>query len=297
MIAPNVAVTAAHCVADFGQGFYSGTAYFIASQYGTTELYRAPVLQLFAPTSYLDGSDVCDVAGVVCENDVAIITLGNVESPSSLKDMRPGNAGGFYNYSSGDYSYVTFNGAKRTQMTAMGYPGNLDSGAKMSRTDSVGTQQTPNQVVIGSSMRGGSSGGPWIVNFGISPTYTASSPGVDSMSNTVMATTSWGYTSDSYKLQGASRFGTNTAFPDKSNVQSLVDSYCCSLDRQTRSDQCGTIAVCPPSEWPVIALDDQGAVYYKPDVAADPAAPWEQISGDLTDVSISADKALGIGSA
>ena len=108
MIAPNVAVTAAHCVADFGQGFYSGTAYFIASQYGTTELYRAPVLQLFAPTSYLDGSDVCAVAGIICENDVAIITLGNVESPSSLKDMRPGNAGGFYNYSSGDYSYVTW---------------------------------------------------------------------------------------------------------------------------------------------------------------------------------------------
>jgi hypothetical protein len=44
--------------------------------------------------------------------------------------------------------------------------------------------------------------------------------------NQVVATTSWGFTSDKFMLQGASRFGKNTIYTIKSNIQSLMDSAC-----------------------------------------------------------------------
>jgi V8-like Glu-specific endopeptidase len=50
----------------------------------------------------------------------------------------------------------------------LGYPGNLDSGLKMHQVTAGSFNTAPNNTVLyGSDMRGGSSGGPWVQNFGI----------------------------------------------------------------------------------------------------------------------------------
>lgn len=44
--------------------------------------------------------------------------------------------------------------------------------------------------------------------------------------NIVMATTSWGYTSLTQKVQGASRFGNNSRFTSRTNIGALVADVC-----------------------------------------------------------------------
>jgi len=69
-------------------------------------------------------------------------------------------------------------------------------------------------------MCGGSSGGPWLNNFGIRPTLTGQINGTAFNPNVVVGVTSWGYeTNQSVKQQGASPFTSN-------NITSLVTSAC-----------------------------------------------------------------------
>lgn len=52
--------------------------------------------------------------------------------------------------------------------TMLGYPGNLDSGEKMHQVTAESFRTNgSNTVIYGSDMRGGSSGGPWVMNFGV----------------------------------------------------------------------------------------------------------------------------------
>lgn len=111
-----------------------------------------------------------------------------------------------------------------TQITQLGYPLALDGGLRMIRTDSLGVQDTPSNVVIGSDQSGGSSGGPWFVNFGNDYESTRSTPSGAMMR--VMAVTSWGYNSDTVKIQGASRFAKNTNYIAQSNIESLHNDAC-----------------------------------------------------------------------
>ena len=91
----------------------------------------------------------------------------------------------------------------------------------MIRTDSSAMYYVPatnvKNLLWGSSQTGGSSGGPELVNFGRKPYYgSGSSAGFMAMPNIVVGTTSWGYTSPSIKLMGASWFGQNKEFPASS---------------------------------------------------------------------------------
>lgn len=93
----------------------------------------------------------------------------------------------------------------------------------MIRTDSLGYTITDaewfNNIQIGSRMTGGSSGGPWIINFGIDPIATPDAPGLGAKKNVVVAVTSWGYVSPSPKVQGASPFTSG-------NIVPLVNTFC-----------------------------------------------------------------------
>ena len=147
------------------------------------------------------GTDVCDSGspGIVCENDIALVVLSNIETPASLAGQRPGNVGGYFNYKSDAYGYVALNGNSAepaAQISLVGYSGNLESGNRMFMTNSVGLQRTPNNVIIGSGSSAGSSGGAWLVNFGVGPEDSSASAS-DAQPNTVIATTSWGYVSTS----------------------------------------------------------------------------------------------------
>ena len=107
-----------------------------------------------------------------------------------------------------------------------------------------------------------------MANFGtqISSLYSSISY---SKPNTIIATTSWGYVSDSLKVQGASRFGTNSAFTEKSNIQSLVDSYCCQLTEAERQSVCGQASICNVSKSVIgILVPNIPSVFFSEDFTA-----------------------------
>lgn len=223
MIKKGIAVTAAHCVHNYGRGasgwpnrvIFEPARHFTSYPYGW---YEASYIRI--PTVYYNGTDNCTVRGVVCENDLAVLSL----RPKS--GLYPGNRVGWYGYGTNGYGYTSFLGRTAAQLTALGYPASLNTGRGMMRTDSLGYYATPNNVLMGSDQSGGSSGGPWIVNFGMDPSRSGNPLPSANAANIVMATTSWGYTSLTQKVQGASRFGNNSRFTSRTNIGALVADVC-----------------------------------------------------------------------
>ena len=99
-----------------------------------------------------------------------------------------------------------------THVTMLGYPCNFDSCNIMQRVDSSDHRVPPgytggNAYEYGSDMTGGSSGGPWIENFGYAG--SAAPQGVFGTRNAVVAVTSYIYTSPAGVLiEGASQLTT-----------------------------------------------------------------------------------------
>lgn len=223
MIRKGVAVTAAHCVHEYGRGangwpnrvIFEPARHFTTYPYGW---YEASHIRI--PTVYYNGTDNCTVRGVVCENDVAVLTL----RPKG--GVYPGTRVGWYGTGWNGYSYTSFLGRTAAQLTAIGYPASLNTGRGMLRTDSLGYYATPNNVIMGSDQSGGSSGGPWLVNFGNDPSRSGNPLPTANLSNVVVATTSWGYTSLTQKVQGASRFGNNSRFTTRTNIGALIADAC-----------------------------------------------------------------------
>lgn len=241
LIDKGVLVTAAHCVHQFGQEDegWADEVLFQPARYDNKTPYGTWRGQTWAiPSVYYYGTDVCDAAapGVVCENDLAVVVLQKKrrkhlgQKVFKYGDMRRGlYPYGAYSHASDDYSYVPFftQDYLSTQITQFGYPVAMEDGYKPLRTDSLGMQSDPYNVIIGSDQTGGSSGGPWFVNFGLDYSSTSSTPYDPEMA--IMAVTSWGYVDDSLKIQGASRFGLNTTYTSVSNIDSL-HSTACTLD-------------------------------------------------------------------
>jgi V8-like Glu-specific endopeptidase len=221
-IAKGLLVTAAHCVHNYGQGSsgWARAVSFEPARHGDSLPYGTwQAKEWWIPKVYHDGTDNCTVQGVVCQNDIAVVVLEKTAGKFI------GEVIGTYGYKSDDYGYFDFLKQKTTQITLLGYPAKNYDGKKMIRTDSLGYQDDPSNVIIGSAQTGGSSGGPWLMNFGTKTSYTGSLPIADDP-NQVVATTSWGYTSGKVMVQGASRFGKNAKYTIKSNIQSLIDSAC-----------------------------------------------------------------------
>jgi hypothetical protein len=88
----------------------------------------------------------------------------------------------------------------------IGYPVSLDNGQVMHQVDSQSLEaDTDSTVLYGSDMTGGSSGGPWIENFGIKA--AGQSGGLSPNPNRVVGVTSYGYTDEGPKVQGSSVLG------------------------------------------------------------------------------------------
>ena len=230
VIEKGILVTAAHCVHDFGQGpsgFADSVSFQPARHGGSLRFGTWTATDWIIPTAYLNGSDVCSptAPGVVCQNDIAVVVLDTGPSPHNGKEIA--QVVSRYSFYKKNQGYINFLGRKAAQITQLGYPVAFDQGLKMIRTDSLGYRASPNNVIIGSDQTGGSSGGPWLMNFGSNPSSTSSAPSFTS-SNRVVATTSWGFTSSVFKVQGASRFNNNSAFPapGATNIESLLNTAC-----------------------------------------------------------------------
>ena len=230
VIGKNLLVTAAHCVHNFGQlegGFASAITFEPARHLNDRPFGAWTAIQWWIPRSYFDGTDIClpQAPGVVCENDVAVVVLdpndgkaiGDLTGRYAIKEL---GDDGFR-----EFGYVAFNGQLAAELTQLGYPSKDYDGLQMIRTDSLGYQDEPNNVVIGSAQTGGSSGGPWLQNFGARTSFSGPEASDDDL-NVVSAVTSWGFISGDVKVQGASRFGKNTTFTQRTNIQALIDDAC-----------------------------------------------------------------------
>jgi V8-like Glu-specific endopeptidase len=213
LIKRGLVVTAAHCVASFGASrFYTNWRFVPAYNNGTAPFGTWTVASARVMTSYFNGTDACAQRGVICTNDIAVLTL----TPQA--GAYPGPRTGFLGYGVNGYSY---NGSGQALITQLGYPVALDNGALMERTDSQGftAASFSNNTVIGSLQTGGSSGGPWVVNLGVAPALNGTSFGTTAAHNIVVGVTSWGYTNTAIKEQGASRF-------TSANIAALVSAAC-----------------------------------------------------------------------
>ncbi|WP_170764723.1 trypsin-like serine peptidase [Ruegeria lacuscaerulensis] len=222
----NLLVTAAHCVHEFGQGqdgFADAVTFEPARHEGDRPFGTWTGRTWYAPTVYVDGTDECSVEapGIVCENDIAVVVLEPNENGEKIADV----VGRYKVVEFDEFGYAFFLGQRAAHLTQLGYPSADFDGDKMIRTDSVGIWDDPNNVVWGSGQTGGSSGGPQLQNFG-APTTAATSDPTDGTPNIVSSVTSWGFTNDRVKVQGASRFSTNTSFTTKSNILALIEAAC-----------------------------------------------------------------------
>ena len=214
LIKRGIVVTAAHCVANYGHSqFYSGWQFVPGYRNGAAPFGTWTVKQVWIKTAYYNGTDGCAVYGIVCPDDVAVLILN-----TSQAGGYPGTATGWLGYGWNGYSFTSNH---LTHITQLGYPAGLDNAAYMERNDSYGyvSSGNSNNTVIGSNMNGGSSGCPWIANFGLPSTLTGETNGSAPAPNVVVGVTSWGYTSTAPKEQGASPFTSN-------NIISLLNSAC-----------------------------------------------------------------------
>jgi V8-like Glu-specific endopeptidase len=212
MIKRGVVVTAAHCVAAFGQSrFYTNIRFVPGYRNGSAPFGVWFAQLVWITTSYYNGTDTCSVAGVVCANDVAIIVL------QPQNGTYAGTSTGWYSYGWDGWGFVN----NVTHLTQIGYPGCLNNGAFMERNDVQGVKNASftNNTTFGSLMCGGSSGGPLVANFGVPAELTGTTAGSASNANVIIGVTSWGQTNTSVKQQGASPFTSN-------NIVFLVNSAC-----------------------------------------------------------------------
>ena len=132
-----------------------------------------------------------------------------------------GNLVGWYGYGWDGYGFT--NNSNLAAITQLGYPVSHDSGLLMQRTDAESYKASATQRynnIIGSRQTGGSSGGPWLVNFGeLASLSQGVGVGAEANRNIVVGVTSWGYVDQAPKAQGASPF-------TSSNIVPLVSSVC-----------------------------------------------------------------------
>lgn len=237
LIKRGVLVTAAHCVHAYGQGaagWYNSFVWCPANTSSAGGVYgcytgTAPIIA----TAQYNGTDTCTQVGVVCNNDIAMLLV----LPRS--GVYAGNVVGWYGYGWNGWSYraSSFLGNVTTvQLTQLGYPVAFDSGYQMQRTDAVGwyfASGNLRNTQLGSAQTGGSSGGPWVANFGTVPVVSAGASLGTNATMAVVGVTSYGSTTVGFNRQGASFFGQNVQFPaadyagfGAGNIGRLVQAAC-----------------------------------------------------------------------
>ena len=231
LIKKSVLITAAHCVHDFGlgdPGFADEVLWYPANTSDPDTTAGGPfgkftAIEWRVPSTYFDGTDTCEAgaSGVVCNNDLATVVLAPRSGVTAQTTL-----GSTYGYAWNGFSSIkspVFGNATVSAITQLGYPAAFDLGFQMQRTTSFGKTiigtgsngKVLKQTQLGSAQTGGSSGGPWLVNFGTRPVIdaTEASLGSASLSNIVVGVTSWGFTAVGANVQGSSFFGQNAEFP------------------------------------------------------------------------------------
>lgn len=202
MIKPGVVVTAGHCVHSgngASSGWYSDWQFIPAYNNGTAPFgtWTSWAAATTSSTWYGGGGTVPN------DEDWALIVFNKDSSGKRIGDYT-GYLGWQTNYLMGRH------------VTEVGYPGNLDSGARQERADSKVEKTSGNTGQWGSYMLGGSSGGPVTIDFGVTPAGAPSGL----LTNRVASVVSYGYTDSAVMVQGGSQFN--------GNFSNLLSSICSS---------------------------------------------------------------------
>jgi len=243
LIRRSVIVTAAHCIQNFGSGSNLFTNFqFRPGHYGATGATAAQIaphgtwnwIKLVRPASWASGTDIG--SGAARDNDLAVIALGKNGAGQFVGDLV-----GYLGYGWNNYSFVTSaktGNLHTAAVSTLGYPALMDGGKIMQRTDGPTYTTTiagAGQLRQGSNLTGGSSGGPWIVNFRTRSAVLSGGavPGTAS-SMSVVGVTSWGSADpNAPKDNYSSQFRQNTRYPNASygiygagNIGSVLNKLC-----------------------------------------------------------------------
>ena len=245
LIRRSVIVTAAHCIQNFGSGNTTFTNFkFRPGHYGATGATATQIApygtwnwaSLVRPATWANGTDIG--SGAARDNDLAVIALNKNASGQFIGDLV-----GWLAYGWNNYSFVTSSKTGNLHTAAvstLGYPFLLDGGKIQQRTDGptyTTTVSNAGQLWQGSNLTGGSSGGPWVVNFSGKNAVLAGGAVVGTAPViAVIGVTSWGSADpNAPKDNYSSQFRQNTRYPNASygiygagNIGSLLNTLCSS---------------------------------------------------------------------
>ena len=189
VLRPRLVLTAGHCVhSGSADGFYENFLFIPAYHEG-----QAPFQAWNWSWVTTTGSWVSSNGTVPNKADFAIIEVEDRIFDNQV--MRIGDVVGWLGYRT--------NALHNNHTKKIGYPGNHDQGQIMHQVDSqdVGSG-TQNTWLYGSDMGRGSSGGPWVMNFGMQA--VGQSGGHQPWPNRIVGVTSYGFRAASLKVQGSS---------------------------------------------------------------------------------------------
>ena len=189
-------LTAGHCVhrGSGGNGGYYNSFLFVPAFHQNKAPYRAWSWGwVFTTTSWARSKNK-----VPNSADIAIIELRDEAIGGRTKKIGD-VVGGWFGFRT--------NSLKENHTKKIGYPGNFDEGRIMRQVDSEDfVSGGKNTRLYGSDMRGGSSGGPWVMNFG--DNGRDNTGGLEPWRpNRVVGVTSYGFKDTAPKVQGSSNLG------------------------------------------------------------------------------------------
>jgi len=236
LIRKSIIVTAAHCVQRFGSGAvrfrdwqFTPGAHLATKPYGVWN-----PIGYVVPSTWSDGSDIG--SGAARDNDIAIFLMAK-------KDGRfIGDVTGYFTYAANNYSFVQTDktgNLNTAQLHTLGYAGLFDQGQIMQVSSGPSTTVIDGRAKVirqGSNLTAGSSGGPWIANFGArQPNFSGgASAGIQSVPNVIVGVTSYGTMDpNAPKDNFSSQFAQNTAFPNAAygmygpgNIGAIINAAC-----------------------------------------------------------------------
>ena len=185
LIARRLVLTAGHCVhAGTAEGFYDNFVFVPAYRDGVAPFGVWVVNAILVPTTWAGGGGKVPNAA-----DYAVLELA---------DNQLGKAGEALGWLG-----VLTKKLLPNHVLMLGYPGNLDQGEKMHQVSAESFKaNAATTVVYGSDMGPGSSGGPWVQNFGVAA--AGQTGGTNSAPNRIVGVTSYVATAPAVKVSGSS---------------------------------------------------------------------------------------------